>query len=523
MTTDGTSRRSNFVALLGRARCVGILGSRRLSVAATAVQEVLKARGCSVVAALEGQAEAAAEVLPESPLDAVLIIGGSPEDPEAFAPGSSLEAPARAIFAALAQRAPLHTLDGSCEEVKDFAQKIAEMPMETKGSAEERWMQVAKAAAQDDAAALVDFLSRCPELRTAQGSGGQSLLHVAAKEGAKETTAILLERGCDVAAQDAEEATAGDLAFEAGHQAVFEILVQHRLQQFLEERQKEEHEESLPSATKRQRRNEEPPSPREVHDDYMHQKLEYQDGRLLDENRKGIMMGWEAPLMEKHAESLLVGEGAKVANVGFGLGLVDGFLQKQRPSSHAIVEAHPDVLKEMESRGWTEKPGVVVHRGRWQDVVPSWPAASLDAVFFDTWCETYDDVRAFMSHLPRILRPGGRFSFFNGLAPYSLLDHAAFCRLAQDDLLELGLECDFQALHLGSLADEVWEGVAERYWQFGAYYLPVATLTAKGVDPHERPDAQSCSGGGCWRRRGTFPVRVDDKIGPRLPRSVFKL
>jgi len=35
------------------------------------------------------------------------------------------------------------------------------------------------------------------------------------------------------------------------------------------------------------------------------------------------MMGWEKPLMEKHAEVLCPKEGLDVLNVGFGLGLID--------------------------------------------------------------------------------------------------------------------------------------------------------------------------------------------------------
>jgi hypothetical protein len=39
------------------------------------------------------------------------------------------------------------------------------------------------------------------------------------------------------------------------------------------------------------------------------------------------MMGWEAPLMEKHAAAICRGGGGHYLNVGFGLGIVDNEIQ----------------------------------------------------------------------------------------------------------------------------------------------------------------------------------------------------
>jgi protein arginine N-methyltransferase 2 len=39
------------------------------------------------------------------------------------------------------------------------------------------------------------------------------------------------------------------------------------------------------------------------------------------------MMGWEAPLMEKHAAAICRGGGGHCLNVGFGLGIVDNEIQ----------------------------------------------------------------------------------------------------------------------------------------------------------------------------------------------------
>ena len=82
-------------------------------------------------------------------------------------------------------------------------------------------------------------------------------------------------------------------------------------------------------------------------------------------------MAWEAPLMEAHAAALCPEEGgARVLNLGFGLGLVDTALQRRRPASHTIVEPHADVLLAMRRGGWLERAGVTVLQGTWQGVLP---------------------------------------------------------------------------------------------------------------------------------------------------------
>lgn len=85
-------------------------------------------------------------------------------------------------------------------------------------------------------------------------------------------------------------------------------------------------------------------------------------------------MEWESQLMEAHAKSFtrLVGEGARVMNIGFGCGYVDGFIQTWcKPRVHTIVEAHPDVIDQARKSGWAEKEGVDLMQGKWQTVLQS--------------------------------------------------------------------------------------------------------------------------------------------------------
>jgi len=80
----------------------------------------------------------------------------------------------------------------------------------------------------------------------------------------------------------------------------------------------------------------------------------------------------------------------------------------------------------MIARGWADKPGVRILFGRWEDVLPQ--LGTFDGIMFDTYAEHYDHMRAFHAALPRILKPDGIYSFFNGLAPRCLFFHAVYCR-----------------------------------------------------------------------------------------------
>jgi type IV protein arginine methyltransferase len=102
-----------------------------------------------------------------------------------------------------------------------------------------------------------------------------------------------------------------------------------------------------------------------THKDYLNSKLEYDDtiGVLLDDKGAPVMMKWESEIMKATAEILLaeIGKG-RVLNIGFGMGIIDGYLQERKPESHVIVEAHPAVIQRMKEQGWDQKPGVEVQR-----------------------------------------------------------------------------------------------------------------------------------------------------------------
>jgi len=498
------SRRQELLSLIGRVDAVAILASAALAEVALRLKVAMEGRGCAVAAAVEGCSRVEPPRMTHD-VQVVLILGDSPKDPEAFNPQGKLGAAAGLAFAAIASGAPVRALGGSTavEDVRSLIEDLEQHPPPSDIESQQRWAESLAAALADDTEHLEHSLESWPELLVCRDSTGNTLLHRVASAGAPEAAYLLIERGADTNLRNGDEATAGDVAFHAGRQTVFEGLVMHRVSCI-----RREQEEPQEPPLKRQTL--------EAPDHYLKQDLRYEDKRLLDANSKAVMMGWEEPLMKQHAELLLPAAGLRVANVGFGLGLVDGFLAERGPSEHHIIEAHKDVLAEMKRRGWHEQPGVFIHEGRWQEIIPKLESSSLDAIFFDTWSETYEDLRQFQEELPRLLAPGGAFSFFNGMAPYSIAEHAAFCRLAQEDLKAQGLPCDICKIELGDLGDETWHGVAERYWQFDSYYLPLARK-GKASTGKLPEDASS------WRLWPQFPVSIRDKLGKRLPRTEFGL
>ena len=174
--------------------------------------------------------------------------------------------------------------------------------------------------------------------------------------------------------------------------------------------------------TKKDNAEQEPPENYIDHWDsntaFLRSSLRYTDTQLLDSSSNAVMMDWEASIMSRHAALLLPRPGLVAMNIGHGLGLVDGFIQSHSPRTHHIVEAHPAVLRRMRETGWYDKPGVVVHEGRWQDVLPGLVSegVEIDGVYYDTFAEGYKDLRElFQQFVVGLLSEGGRFGFYNGL------------------------------------------------------------------------------------------------------------
>ncbi|CAG8457816.1 9809_t:CDS:2 [Paraglomus occultum] len=297
---------------------------------------------------------------------------------------------------------------------------------------------------------------------SARGEEGATSLHLACAAGNSEIVSLLLQYGHPWNAIDNNRKTAGEYAKECGHEQVYEQLLAEGCRV-----------ELILGVLERRNRNKDDPS----NLDFLTKPLKYSDDgeRLLDSENNGVMMGWEKPLMERHVQVICTDEGLDILNVGFGLGLIDSYIQSYKPRSHTIIEAHPDVYAHMLANGWDKKPGVKIIFGRWQDVLDQ--LELYDGIFFDTFGEFYADIHDFHEELLNMLKPEGVYSFFNGLGATNPFFHDVYCRIAEMHLASIGLSTEYVEIKIDPSEDKIWEGVKARYWTLDTYRLPICRIT----------------------------------------------
>ncbi|KAG9440221.1 hypothetical protein H6P81_020386 [Aristolochia fimbriata] len=317
------------------------------------------------------------------------------------------------------------------------------------------------AARSGDLQKVKDLIASGADVTYFDGDGLTPLMHAAAN-GHAEIVKTLIEAGAPWNAVSPSDLSAGDLAMENGHQDAFDFLLNAGIQSEL----------VLGTIARATSKTSSDPTAT-----YLEDRVVFSEDRVMDSESKAVMMAWEKPLMESHARAICNKKGGNVLNIGFGMGLVDAAIQRYNPSMHTIVEAHPQVYDRMIRSGWGEKDNVKIIFGRWQDVLSE--LESYDGIFFDTYGEYYEDMREFHQHLPRLLKPGGVYSFFNGLCGSNAFFHVVYCQLVALELGNLGYDTQFIPLPVKDcLAEEVWEGVKRKYWQLDTYYLPVCQATS---------------------------------------------
>lgn len=220
---------------------------------------------------------------------------------------------------------------------------------------------------------------------------------------------------------------------------------------------------------------------------YLASNLTFDRDRLTDDAGNGVMMEWETTLMRRSAELLAPTSGLRVLNVGHGMGIIDGILQDKQPKAHHIIEAHPDVLKRMKEQGWDKKPGVIIHEGRWQDVVPGLVEKGelFDGIYFDTFAEEYKALREFFTeYVIGLLDPsggpngeGGKFGFFNGMGADRQIVYDVYGKIVEMDLFEAGFDTEWETIQVPDLDEQgEWEGVRRKYWVLKEYRLPTCSF-----------------------------------------------
>lgn len=326
---------------------------------------------------------------------------------------------------------------------------------------------------------------------------------------AYETIKVLLENGAIWNQLDRNDETPGCIAYRLGLDSLYQLMVDagvraevllNRLDEYeeLEDVDELDDAEDAGPDTNGMADSEEAPqlvdsSKREVaqatetvpsiavHDvpssAYLSSTLSLDDSKLLDDEQNGVMMAWESDIMAKSADSLLSKPGLKILNIGFGMGIIDSYIQSHtnKPAEHHIVEAHPDVIQNLKDKGWFDKPGVTVHEGKWQDVLPSLVGEGLvfDAIYYDTFAESYHDFKDFFSEeVIGLLDQDGRWSYFNGMGADRQISYDVYQKIVEIDLMDAGFDVEWTDIELPDLGKE-WQGVKRKYWNVANYRLPV--------------------------------------------------
>ena len=99
-----------------------------------------------------------------------------------------------------------------------------------------------------------------------------------------------------------------------------------------------------------------------------------------------VMQSWENGYMKKLAE-VATSKGGHILEVGFGLGISAGYIQKSfKIKSHTVIECHPDVisfaLNHFKDRITRGKMSII--NGFWEDIAPKLKDASFDGILFDS-------------------------------------------------------------------------------------------------------------------------------------------
>ncbi|KAL2883650.1 Arginine N-methyltransferase 2 [Colletotrichum sp. CLE4] len=252
-------------------------------------------------------------------------------------------------------------------------------------------------------------------------------------------------------------------------------------------------------------------------EEYLASNLTYSSGKLVDEAGNGVMMAWETEIMRKSVDALIpppttedasdadasTTSGKRILNIGFGMGIIDSMFRSTSPARHHIIEAHPEVLAEIDNTTTTTNPDNIpstfgaaweasspqegaykIHRGKWQDVIPQLLEAGevYDAIYFDTFGEDYGQLKTFFTEfIPGLLDFEGRFSFFNGLGADRRICYDVYTKVVEMHMADAGLDVEWEEMNVDMKGLEKagageWEGVVRRYWTLDKYRLPTCTF-----------------------------------------------
>jgi guanidinoacetate N-methyltransferase len=152
--------------------------------------------------------------------------------------------------------------------------------------------------------------------------------------------------------------------------------------------------------------------------EWLENKANYTKKSLLIKGWQ-VMQYWEDNYM-KDLANIATSEGGNILELGFGLGISAGYIQKSKKIlKHTIIEAHPEVVKRA-FRLFNKQfisGRMQILQGFWENVAPLLKDESFDGILFDT--SPLDQETVFFHYFPffeeayRLLKKGGVFTYFS--------------------------------------------------------------------------------------------------------------
>lgn len=147
-------------------------------------------------------------------------------------------------------------------------------------------------------------------------------------------------------------------------------------------------------------------------------KPEFKKKELLIKSYQ-VMQRWEDNYMKSLA-AIATSQGGSVLEVGFGMGISAGYIEKSKKIKlHTVIECHPAVINTAQKmfRKQVRQGRMKILKGFWEEVTRKIPAKSFDGILFDS-CPLGSGVE-FFQFFPffkaayRLLKDDGIFTYFS--------------------------------------------------------------------------------------------------------------
>ncbi|MBI5892635.1 MAG: class I SAM-dependent methyltransferase [Deltaproteobacteria bacterium] len=149
--------------------------------------------------------------------------------------------------------------------------------------------------------------------------------------------------------------------------------------------------------------------------DWKTAKADYSDHELKIFDQ-AVMEDWETPYMKELARISTL-KGGTVLELGFGMGISAGFIQRHNIKKHIIIEANKEVAKKARQFAKKAKYKTEILEGFWEEVIDKIPDESIDGILFDTFPLTekeFDKIHfIFFPFAYRKLKSGGIFTYYS--------------------------------------------------------------------------------------------------------------